>query len=116
MRKTLLVSLLFSLLAGVSSAASAAEPAKVAEAAKPVEIQPAKPAATQVADSVKVGLNTADAATLERDLLGVGAIKAKSIIDYRQSHGPFASVEELLEVKGIGTAILEKNRSRLSLD
>ncbi|SEQ81767.1 competence protein ComEA [Azotobacter beijerinckii] len=117
MRKSPFSSLLFALLASVSIAASAAEPPK-AETAKPVATQPVQPVqATQPAQAaapVKVDLNTADAATLERDLLGIGATKAKAIVDYRQAHGPFASVDELLEVKGIGTATLEKNRARLS--
>lgn len=120
MRKNPFSSLLFALLASVSIAASAAEPPK-AETAKPVATQPVQPVqpvqATQPAQAVapvKVDLNTADAATLERDLLGIGATKAKAIVDYRQANGPFASVDELLEVKGIGTATLEKNRARLS--
>lgn len=62
-----------------------------------------------------VNLNTADAATLTRELKGIGATKAKAIIDYREEHGPFSSVDELLEVKGIGSATLEKLRSQLSV-
>ncbi|MFZ3155568.1 ComEA family DNA-binding protein, partial [Pseudomonas sp.] len=41
-------------------------------------------------------------------------VKAASIVDHRAANGPFASVDDLLEVKGIGAAILEKNRDRLS--
>jgi len=63
-----------------------------------------------------IDLNSADAATLQQALNGVGAVKAKAIVDYRQEHGPFASVDELLEVKGIGAAILEKNRNKLRVN
>lgn len=111
MRKSPFSSLLFALLASVSVAVSAAETPK-AETAKPAVIQPA--GSVQATAAVQVDLNTADVATLERDLLGIGPTKAKAIVDYRQAHGPFASVDELLEVPGIGTATLEKNRDRLS--
>ena len=61
-------------------------------------------------------LNTADAATLQRELAGIGATKAQAIVAYREEHGNFASVDELLEVKGIGEATLEKNRDKLSVN
>ncbi|GAB3483526.1 ComEA family DNA-binding protein [Azotobacter salinestris] len=114
MRKNPFSSLLLALLASASVAVSAAEAPK-AEAAKPAVTQPAQPAqVVQATAAAKVDLNTADAATLERELQGIGPAKAQAIVDYRQAHGSFASVDELLEVKGIGAATLEKNRARLS--
>ena len=74
----------------------------------------AQPAPAAVAQA-PVNLNTADAATLTRELKGIGATKAKAIIDYREEHGPFSSVDELLEVKGIGSATLDKIRGQLSI-
>ncbi|MCJ8169115.1 ComEA family DNA-binding protein [Atopomonas sediminilitoris] len=62
-----------------------------------------------------VNLNTADVQTLDRELKGVGPAKAQAIVAYRTEHGPFEVVDELLEVKGIGPAILQDNKSRLSL-
>ncbi|MFW1677535.1 ComEA family DNA-binding protein [Pontibacter sp. JAM-7] len=59
-----------------------------------------------------VNLNTADVATLA-SLQGIGPAKAKAIVAYRNQNGPFTSVEQLLEVKGIGNATLEKNRADL---
>lgn len=109
MRKNLFSSLLFAFLTSASVAVSAVEAPK-AEVTSPVVVQVAK------AEMAKVNLNTADAATLERELLGIGAVKAKAIVDYREANGPFASVDELLEVKGIGNATLEKNRDKLSID
>ena len=61
-------------------------------------------------------LNQADAPTLQRELAGVGEAKAKAIVAYREGNGPFASVDELLEVKGIGKAILDKNREKLEVN
>lgn len=64
----------------------------------------------------KVNLNTADEMTLSRALSGIGAAKAKAIVEHRTAHGPFTSVDDLLEVKGIGPATLEKNRAILTVD
>ena len=63
----------------------------------------------------QIDLNSADAETLARSLSGVGLFKAQAIVRYREQYGPFASLEELTEVKGIGPAILERNRDRLVL-
>lgn len=107
MLKARLFSLLFAVLASLSLAAFAAE--------RPVT-ESTKPAATQLAQADVVNLNSADAATLQRELVGIGAGKAQAIVAYRAEHGDFASVDELLEVKGIGEATLEKNRDKLSVD
>jgi competence protein ComEA len=68
------------------------------------------------APNTRIDLNGADAATLQRELLGVGEAKAKAIVAYRESNGAFSSVEELLEVKGIGKAILDRNRDKLEVN
>ncbi len=63
-----------------------------------------------------VNINTADAATLAAALQGVGLARAQDIIRYREQYGPFTTVEQLGEVKGIGSATLERNRARIKLD
>ena len=63
-----------------------------------------------------VNINTADAATLSDRLTGVGPTRAKEIVRYRESYGPFATVEELADVKGIGPATVAKNRARIVLE
>ena len=50
-------------------------------------------------------------AEMDLSLFGEGHVKA-----YRESNGPFTAVDELLEVKGIGKALLEKNRGRLVIN
>ena len=107
MMKIYFSSILFALLASFSFAASAAETPTT---------EPAKPTSAQVAQVVSVNLNTADAETLQRELAGIGATKAQAIVAYREAHGSFASVDELLEVKGIGEATLNKNRDKLMVD
>jgi competence protein ComEA len=65
--------------------------------------------------STPVNVNTADAATLSHSLDGVGPSKAAAIVAYREAHGPFKSVDDLGQVKGIGPATLERNRSAILL-
>ncbi len=74
---------------------------------------PVPAVASEKLESSKIDLNNADAETLQRELVGVGKAKAQAIVAYRDSNGPFSSVDELLEVKGIGKAILEKNQEKL---
>ncbi|HDO34258.1 MAG TPA: competence protein ComEA, partial [Chromatiales bacterium] len=45
----------------------------------------------------------------------VGPHLAEAIVQYRKAHGPFASLEQLLQVKGIGPRVLERNRDRLTV-
>ena len=63
----------------------------------------------------KVNINTADAAALDRVLIGVGPAKATAIVEYRKTNGPFKSAEELAMVKGIGLSTVEQNRDRIEL-
>lgn len=64
---------------------------------------------------VSVNVNSASAEELAEKLDGVGPARAELIIKYREENGPFSELEQLLEVKGIGTATLEKNRARILL-
>lgn len=61
-----------------------------------------------------VHVNSADAAALE-SLPGVGPALAGRILDWRASNGPFTSLEQLLEVAGIGAKTLEGFRDRVTL-
>jgi competence protein ComEA len=60
-----------------------------------------------------VDINTADAATLAGAINGVGEKRAATIVAYRDEHGPFARIEDLSNVKGIGLGTIEKNRQNL---
>lgn len=61
-----------------------------------------------------INLNTATEAELTQ-LDGIGAKKAQDIILYREMIAPFASVDDLDKVKGIGKATVDKNRNRLTV-
>ena len=56
-----------------------------------------------------IDLNTAAPEDLER-LPGIGPAKAEAIAAYRTEHGPFRTVDQLMEVSGIGEATLEALR------
>lgn len=60
-----------------------------------------------------VNVNTASQKELE-SLPGIGEVIAQRIIEYRETHGPFTTVEDLLKVKGIGPKKLEKLRDRVT--
>lgn len=59
------------------------------------------------AEPGKININTADQAQLMQ-LPGIGETIAQRIIDYRNVHGDFETIEELTEVPGIGQGILDK--------
>jgi len=67
---------------------------------------PVQPPSGQPA-TAKVNINTADAATLE-SLPGIGPSLAQRIVEYRQAHGPFERIEDVMDVSGIGTATFEE--------
>ena len=62
-----------------------------------------------------VAVNTATAAQLQT-LPSIGPKTAARIISFREQNGPFARLEDLLEVKGIGPATLEKIRPAVTLN
>ena len=62
-----------------------------------------------------VNINTADAQTLATALDGVGESRARAIVAYRDEHGPFRSVDDLVQVKGIGERVLDANRNRITV-
>ena len=64
----------------------------------------------------KVNINKANAETLDKELKYVGEKTAQRIIDYREKNGDFKNVDELSEVRGIGSRIIKANRTRLTTE
>lgn len=110
MRTSYLSSIVFALLASASIAVNAAPAGTTAAPA------PAAAVSHQAGQGAKINLNTASVEALHKELSGIGAAKAAAIVAYREQNGAFTSVDELIEVKGIGKALLDKNRDRLALD
>jgi competence protein ComEA len=61
-----------------------------------------------------VDLNTATAEQLQQ-VPGIGPSTAKAIVNFRQKSGPFQTIEDLLAIKGISKARLEKMRPYLTI-
>ncbi|TYL44319.1 helix-hairpin-helix domain-containing protein [Dickeya chrysanthemi] len=89
----------------VTAAKSPSADSKVEKAAKPLV----------AADEEEVSINTATAEQLATVMNGVGLKKAQAIVSYREQNGPFTQIEQLQEVPGIGSALIERNQSRLRL-
>ena len=62
----------------------------------------------------KIEINSATAEQLQ-EIPGIGPALATRIIDFREEHGPFERVEDLLNVQGIGVRTLERMRPYLEV-
>ncbi len=62
------------------------------------------------ADGETVNINTADVAQLDT-LPGIGPSTAEKIVEYRDTNGPFATIDEIMSVSGIGPAKFEQIQS-----
>lgn len=67
-----------------------------------------------VEKSALVNINVANEEQL-LSLKGIGKAKAQAIMSYRDAMGPFTTVEELLQVEGIGKRVIEINSKRLTI-
>lgn len=64
--------------------------------------------------SGKININTADADAL-CTLKGIGEVKAQRIIDYRNSNGAFSSIEEIMNISGIGEKTFENIKDSITV-
>lgn len=112
MRNTVFSYLLSALFASLSLTANASSTPSAPTSNTPITV----PHATAGQSSLKVDLNSADAQMLQSQLDGIGRAKAEAIVAYREVNGRFTSVDELLEVKGIGSSLLERNRDKLKVE
>ncbi len=72
----------------------------------PEKGEPPTPTSGSLTTIGRININTAAQKELET-LPGIGEVRAKAIIDYRQTNGPFVKPEDLMEVQGIGTGIFQ---------
>ena len=63
-----------------------------------------------------VNVNTANAEEISEALKGIGISKAEAIVTYRNEHGEFKHIDELVNVKGIGVRTVDINREYILLD
>ena len=65
-------------------------------------------------EGTTININTADVETLAQ-LPGIGTTKAQAIVEDRTANGPFASIDELDRVSGIGAATVEGLREQAGI-
>jgi len=73
------------------------------------------PKTGEVSQPQRINLNRAEVWLLDA-LPGIGADKAQAIVDYRNQHGYFHRIEDLLNVQGIGNTTLDTIRDLISLE
>ena len=66
-------------------------------------------------DGTRVSINTASAEALAQVMNGVGLKKAQAIVSYREEYGPFKTVDDLKQVPGMGSSLVERNLAHLTL-
>jgi competence protein ComEA len=68
---------------------------------------------TTESNASKININTAPIDVLDTQLVDIGPKKAQAIVDYREKHGPFKSLDELRKVFGIGDKVIESNKEKI---
>ena len=63
-----------------------------------------------------VDVNTADAVTIADALSGIGPKLGAAIVEYREANGPYKSVDDLLNVKGVGPKMLERIKADVLIE
>lgn len=63
-----------------------------------------------------VNINTAPTDVLVEMLQGIGPAKAQAIVDFRETNGPFKTVDDLAKVKGIGSSTVTKNLQVIAVE
>ena len=121
--KALLITLAIA-TSGMSAGALAASPSAKAQAAQ-TKTDSAAQALTQSKateagksaedDGTRVSINSAAAEELARVMNGVGLKKAQAIVSYREEYGPFKTLDDLKQVPGMGSALVERNLAHLTL-
>lgn len=104
-------------LVGLFLLSGASRPAEISGAAVSTRRQAPEQVTPEVLppeEPEPLDINTANLEELET-LTGIGPVLAQRIIDWREENGPFRTVEDLLEVKGIGPATLEKFRDQVTV-
>ncbi|MCX6338696.1 MAG: helix-hairpin-helix domain-containing protein [Candidatus Aureabacteria bacterium] len=79
-------------------------------------VQPEAPSRSSKAAGArqgKININTASVTELDDALSGIAAKKAGTIVQFRKTHGPFRSIEDIKNVPGIGEKLFERNKDRI---
>ena len=63
-----------------------------------------------------ININQANVEEIAKNLQQIGMVKAQAIVDYREEHGEYQGIEQLLQVRGIGVSTLELNKDLIVLE
>ena len=66
---------------------------------------------SSISFAIPANINTASADEIATALNGVGSTKAQAIVEYRTANGDFSHAGQVIDVKGIGAGIYEKNKA-----
>ena len=107
---------------GMAQTALAAEPVVKSQATQTkaensgaAQSKATLPAKASDDEGTRVSINSASAEDLARVMNGVGLKKAQAIVSYREEYGPFKTVDDLKQVPGMGSSLVERNLSHLTL-
>ena len=116
-RKPFTVLLSTALTTAIATASLTAANSYAATTASPAPAQPPAVQSQQVPAqaATRISINAANADMLAEHLVGIGPAKAEAIVAWRQQNGRFSDVEQLLKIKGIGAATLNKNKHLITL-
>lgn len=78
------------------------------------DTKPTKEKKSSPVQGQKINLNTADEAALD-SLPGIGKSTARKIIEYRKTNGPFARIEQIMEIPRFGKSKFEKIKDRIRI-
>lgn len=119
--KALLITLSLT-CAGMAQTALAAEPVAKSQATQTkaensgaAQSKATLPAKASDDEGTRVSINSASAEDLALVMNGVGLKKAQAIVNYREEYGPFKTVEDLKQVPGMGSSLVERNLAVLTL-
>ncbi|MDC1284821.1 helix-hairpin-helix domain-containing protein [Gammaproteobacteria bacterium] len=63
-----------------------------------------------------ININQANVEEIAENLQQVGMVKAQAIVDYRDEHGEYHDIDQLLQVHGIGISTLELNKDLIVVE
>ena len=119
--KALLITLSLT-CAGMAQTALAAEPVAKSQATQTKAENPGAaqskatlPAKASDDEGTRVSIISASSEDLARVMNGVGLKKAQAIVSYREEYGPFKTVDDLKQVPGMGSSLVERNLAVLTL-
>ena len=107
--------IMFAMLIGYNAFFTPKMPSVVQNSGDIIADKHKKDSNQKASKNYKINLNTASEEELIENLDGIGPAMAKRIIEYRETNGGFSSIEELMNIKGIGEKRFEKLKNSVTV-